>query len=208
MYVRKGETFYTFWTPELFGRSPRPTGALPRFVVFNDTTPIYSGSTTHGYGISGIFGISIPTTGALFTTGAFYNVSAEATLSGQYRTNIVSQFYLGSYRSNGFSGYNSDVYHADVNFCKFQQSGLDRYSCFWFRNGSPITGATSIEVFYANGYTPFLPLANMQLRGSGIFIYDSSLLAASGDSYIVDFIANLGGATRRWRVPISRDYSV
>lgn len=211
MYVRKNETFYTFWTPSISGTSPRPTGALPRFVVFNDTTPIYSGSTTHGYGISGVFGISIPTTGSLFVTGVFYNVSAEATLSGQYKTNIISQFYIGNYRKNNLSGYNQNIYYPEFSLVRYELSGLDRYTAVWFKNTQKVL--PSVVTFTVRGATGNTIILNqvMSQVPTGIFLYNASgnFRIGTGESYLVDISAtNLDNATRSWRLPISRDYNI
>lgn len=209
MYVRKNETLYTLWTPDISGTSPRPTGALPRFVVFNDTIPIYSGAVTHGFGISGVFGVSIPTTGALFVTGAFYNVSAEATLSGFYKTDIISRFYIGSYRTNGYTGYNESVYYTDFNFCSNNLSGYDKYTAIWFKNDNMVQ--PSITFMTIRDYTGGAPI-NSQIMNSidGIFSYNitGSLRLNTGERYVCELQTNYDNGTRRARIPFSRDYNL
>lgn len=210
MYVSKGETFYTLWTPSLSGTSPRPTGALPRFVVFNDTIPIYSGSTTHGYGISGVFGVSFPTTGDLFVAGAFYNVSSEATLSGKYYTNVISQFYLGNSRFNAFSGYNDDAYHADFILCRNENLGLDRYAAVFFKNDQMAYPSTaSFTVTGISGPNIILNQVMTQVP-TGIFYYNASgsFRIGTGEVYTATATALIDGINRRWRIPISRDYNI
>jgi len=209
MYVAKGETFTTLWTPSLSGTTPRPTGALPRYVVFNDTTPIYSGSVTHPYSISGVYRISVSTTGSLFVTGAYYNISSEARLSGHYKTDVVGQFYLGAARNRNLSGINSNVYYADLHFNR-TNSGVDKYSVIWFKNTQlvPITSG-SLYVYNQTG----LPIINAQLLTinplTGLYYHNTTgVILNSGERYVAQTYGIIDGVQRSWRVPISRDYNV
>lgn len=210
MYVAKNETLYKFWTPTISGTSVNPTGALPTFKVYNEFGAIYSGSVTNIYNISGVFGVTIPTTGAAFGTGNFYNVSAAATFSGVYFDNIITRFYVGTSRLISFSGYNRDVYHGEFDFCTKDASGLDRYSFMWYKNdGLANTGATTLNVFETTGSSSAYLSASMVPKGSGIFIYDTTTnRLATGVQYFINFSANIDGASRLHRIPFSRDSNV
>lgn len=211
MYVPKGTTFYTLWTPACSGNHTSPT-TLPTFTIFDQSVAVDSGITAHNYtGMSGVYRISFPTTGDAFITGHCYNLSAEGTLSGRYYSDVVSTFHITQGSVASLTGLTSSVYHADVNLCQNDLSGVDRYSIVWFRNDIPLTGTTVtfIDVYNATGNLHIsFKLANSV--GYGLCAYNAtgSLRLTAGERYVGEFYITIPGGQALWRIPLSRDYSV
>lgn len=103
-----------------------------------------------------------------------------------------------------------DSYQAKVWMSDDNAAGADRYVVAWFKNGTPLTsGITSplLQVAKQSDGTDLVAATAMSAIGStGAFKYDEATnRLADGAAYLAVASATIGGATRTWMQPISRD---
>lgn len=103
-----------------------------------------------------------------------------------------------------------DTYQAKVWLVDDDANSTDRYVAVWFKNSQPIVaGITSptIQVFDAAGTDLIASTAMTQIAATGTYNYDAVTTerAADGEVYIAKVTATIGGASRTWYQPVSRD---
>ena len=104
----------------------------------------------------------------------------------------------------------ADVYQAKSSLVDDEANAVDRYLTIWFKNGVPITtGITSptLQTIKASdGADLIAETAMTQIGATGLYKFDAALARiVNGAAYILKTTAVIGGATRVWFQPISRD---
>jgi hypothetical protein len=207
----KGTTYYHIWTPHTSGgNSAWVTGAY-RYILYHNDVARVSGTPTAPYNRSGMYLISIPLTGDNYFPGSTYNLTAFGQMSGYNNTDILDTFTIEYTNFSTYTGINQDVYYADVNLCKNDNSGADYYSVQWFKNGQHQIGLTSptINVLSATGGN-WIPSTAMPLRTGQLFnlaTYNAtgSQRLGTGERYVGEFAVTLDGQQRIWREGLYRD---
>jgi len=108
------------------------------------------------------------------------------------------------------SAFNPDTYQAKVSLADDDNGAADRYIVIWYKNAQPVTsGITSptIQVYNSAGTDLIATSAMTQIGSTGTYRYTATggERITDGVAYIALVQASIGGATRSWYQPISRD---
>lgn len=213
--LTKGTIYYQIWTPKtLAGVAVARVTGTHQYVFWHNNEPRYSGTPSAPYRSTGIYLISIPLTGDNFFTGSTYGLNVIGSASGYRNTRSFGTFGVGQATLANYSGFQNNSYYADINLCKHDISGQDRYTIQWFKNGVHQTGISSpsfIVYDYTGGNK--VPSTNMSLLTGQYFSlakYDvtGSQRIGTGERYVIECYATIDGLQQKWREPIYRDYNL
>ena len=223
--VRLGSAIYFDYTHYNFSGFSQDSLETPKFWVFKNADSTGVDSTLAGASMSfrtgfqgHYYGNFTVSTGAGFTTGAYYNIlvsgrmDSVGAVTGNVFTNVHT-FYVENNSFDTLALAASDSYWGQVYLDRDEVSQTNEWTALWYKNGVPFSGYSlaTLQVIKRDG----TDLINVAMTGVGTGYIGakynatgSSNLIIDGESYIAITTAYLDGIIRTGATVISRDNSV